>query len=122
MHEDALAAIQRVYNDSEALIYVDPPYVGHEDEYRYRVDYPAMVELLNSASAKVIVSESPAADVFYPHWNRIERTHPAGGLRAPGRVQQQGRDSLHQLLRPAAMTKRNQLLGFEVNQHHCQRQ
>ena len=53
LHEDALAAIQRVYNDPEALIYVDPPYYGHEDEYRYRVDYPAMVELLNSASAKV---------------------------------------------------------------------
>jgi site-specific DNA-adenine methylase len=79
LHEDALAAIQRVYNDSEALIYVDPPYVGHEDEYRYRVDYPAMVELLNSASAKVIVSESLAAASFYPHWNRITRDTPRRG-------------------------------------------
>jgi DNA adenine methylase len=79
LHEDALAAIQRVYNDSEALIYVDPPYVGHEDEYRYRVDYPAMVELLNSASAKVIVSESLAAACFYPHWNRIARDTPRRG-------------------------------------------
>ena len=74
LHEDALAAIQRVYNDSEALIYVDPPYYGHEDEYRYRIDYPAMVELLNSARAKVVVSEYPDAAEFYAHWNRIDRT------------------------------------------------
>ena len=73
MHEDALLAIQRVYRDPEALIYVDPPYYGHEDEYRYRIDYPAMVELLNSASAKVVVSEYPDAIEFYPHWNRIDR-------------------------------------------------
>ena len=65
------------------MIYVDPPYVGHEDEYRYRVDYPAMVELLNSASAKVVVSESPAAASFYPHWNRIDAGHaPPRSLRA----------------------------------------
>ena len=65
MHEDALVAIQRVYRDPEALIYVDPPYYGHEDEYRYRIDYPAMVELLNSAKAKVVVSEYPDAAEFY---------------------------------------------------------
>ena len=74
LHEDALVAIQRVYRDPESLIYVDPPYVGHEDEYRYRIDYPAMVELLNSASAKVVVSEYPEAAEFYRHWNRIDRT------------------------------------------------
>ena len=73
LHEDALIAIQRVCRDPEALIYVDPPYYGHEDEYRYRIDYPAMVELLNSASARVVISEYPAAARFYPHWNRIDR-------------------------------------------------
>jgi DNA adenine methylase len=73
LHEDALVAIQRVYRDPEALIYCDPPYVGHETEYRYRIDYPAMVELLNSASAKVVVSEYPQAAEFYRHWNRIDR-------------------------------------------------
>ena len=74
LHEDALDAVQRVYHDPDALLYVDPPYYGHEDEYRYRIDYPAMVELLNSARAKVVVSEYPDAAEFYAHWNRIDRT------------------------------------------------
>lgn len=73
LHEDALVAIQRVYRDPEALIYVDPPYFGHEDEYRYRIDYPAMIELLNSATAKVAVSEYPEAAGFFSRWNRIDR-------------------------------------------------
>jgi len=74
LHEDALKAISRVYLDPEALIYVDPPYIGHEKEYRYCIDYPAMVELLNAAKAKVVVSEFPAAN--FPGWNRIKRDTP----------------------------------------------
>jgi len=76
LHEDALVAIQRVYRDPEALIYVDPPYLGHEKEYRYQINYPQMVGLLNAASAKVIVSESPGADSYFSAWNRIERDTP----------------------------------------------
>ena len=79
LHEDALVAIQRVYQNPDALIYVDPPYVGHEKEYRYRLDYPGMVALLKAASAKVIVSESPAADAYFADWNRIERDTPRRG-------------------------------------------
>ena len=53
LHEDGLAAIQRVYQTGpETLIYVDPPYVGHEEEYRYRIDYPAMVETAESGQCK----------------------------------------------------------------------
>jgi len=73
LHEDALVAIQRAYRDPEALLYVDPPYFGHEDEYRYKIAYLAMVELLNSATAKVVVSEYPSAAEFYRDWNRIDR-------------------------------------------------
>ena len=68
-----MVAIQRVYHDPEALIFADPPYHGHEDEYRYRIDYPAMVELLSAAKAKVVVSEYPTAARFYRGWNRIDR-------------------------------------------------
>ena len=32
-----------------------------------------MVELLNSAKAKVVVSEYPTAAEFYRGWNRIDR-------------------------------------------------
>ena len=80
LHEDGLAAIERVYKTGpDTLIYVDPPYVGHEAEYRYRIDYPAMVELLKTASARVVVSESPAADSFFADWNRVERNTPRRG-------------------------------------------
>jgi DNA adenine methylase len=72
LHEDAIVAIQRVYLDPKALIYVDPPYYGHEGEYRCRIDYPAMIELLNNAKARVVVSEYPTAAEFYPQWNRID--------------------------------------------------
>ena len=76
LHEDALDAIQRVYKNPEALLYLDPPYTGHEKEYRYKIDYPGMVELVKAATAKVIVSESPAADRFFAGWNRIARDTP----------------------------------------------
>jgi DNA adenine methylase len=80
LHEDGLAAIERVYRTGpDTLIYVDPPYFGHEAEYRYRIDYPAMVELLRAATARVVVSESPAADNFFSGWNRIERDTPRRG-------------------------------------------
>jgi len=79
LHEDALLAIQRVYKNAEALIYIDPPYVGHEKEYRYQIDYPGMVELAKASTAKVIVSESPAAASFFTDWNRIERDTPRRG-------------------------------------------
>jgi len=84
LHEDALTAIQRVHRDPEALIYVDPPYFGHENEYRYRIDYPAMVDLLNAAKARVVVSEFPTAAEFYRDWNRIDRvTASRGGTGRP---------------------------------------
>ena len=79
LHEDALDAIQRVYKNPEALIYVDGPYLGHEKEYRYRIDYPGMTKLLKEANAKVVVSESPAAGKFFSDWNRIERDTPRRG-------------------------------------------
>ncbi len=74
LNEDALKAIERIYKRGpEALIYVDPPYVGHEKEYCYRVDYPAMVELLHQATANVVVSEYPAAATYFADWNRVEK-------------------------------------------------
>ena len=76
LHEDALKAIERVYKLPDALLYVDPPYVGHEKEYRYQLDYAGMVKLLKEATAKVVVSESPSADKFFSDWNRIERDTP----------------------------------------------
>jgi DNA adenine methylase len=73
LHEDALKAIGRVYQQEDTFIYVDPPYYGHENEYRFGVNYLAMVEMLEAAKAKVMVSEYPAAASFYSAWRRIDK-------------------------------------------------
>lgn len=75
--EDAIKAIKRVAHKPEALIYVDPPYVGHENEYDYAVDYDELVWVCNEAKAKVIVSEYPAAAPQWTGWRKIERVLPA---------------------------------------------
>ena len=74
LNEDAILAIKRVYQLEDALIYVDPPYLGHEKEYRFSVDYATMIATLNAAKAKVVVSEYATADEFFKGWRRIEKT------------------------------------------------
>jgi DNA adenine methylase len=75
LNEDALKAIERIYKRGpEALIYVDPPYLGHENEYCYQIDYSGMAELLRQATAKVVISEYPSAKHFFPDWNCITKT------------------------------------------------
>ena len=90
LHEDALTAIERVYQKSDALLYVDPPYVGHEHEYRYRLDYPGMVELLKAATAKVVVSSRRPPTPTSPTGIESSNTPRRGACRAPWQVQQQG--------------------------------
>lgn len=74
--EDAVAAIQRVGHKPEALIYVDPPYLGHEDEYRFRVDYERLVDVLLKCKAKVLISEYESAVERFPGWSVVRRTMP----------------------------------------------
>jgi DNA adenine methylase len=73
LNEDAIAAIERVKDDPEALIYVDPPYLGHEKEYRFQVDYKRLVDVLRTAKAKVLVSEYAEALSLYDGWSQIRR-------------------------------------------------
>lgn len=74
LNEDAIKSIKRVYQETQALIYVDPPYAGHESEYQYKVKYQDMVDVLHKATSKVIVSEYPEAEQFFPGWRRVDRT------------------------------------------------
>jgi DNA adenine methylase len=78
--EDGIDAIRRVHMQEDALIYVDPPYLGHEGEYRHAVDYERLVGVLREAKARVVVSEYPEAAVFYGGW-RQERKDTAGRTR-----------------------------------------
>ncbi len=74
LHEDALRTIERVHKqDPATLLYVDPPYHGHEKEYRFQVNYEEMVRLLREATCRVVVSEYLTAGSFFQDWNRIEK-------------------------------------------------
>lgn len=74
LQEDAICAIKRVHQQEDALIYIDPPYVGHEKEYRFGVNYKEMVETLQTAKSKVVVSEFVEAEPFWAGWRKIEKT------------------------------------------------
>ena len=80
LSEDALKTIGRVADKPHVFLYVDPPYLGHEKEYRESVDYHEMVKLLVSANAKVAVSEYPEAASMYPGW-RVATKETAGRAR-----------------------------------------
>ena len=73
LNEDAIKAIGRLKDNPEALIYVDPPYLGHEKEYKHHVNYKAMIGLLDKAKAKVVVSEYPEAADYYKGWHRVDK-------------------------------------------------
>lgn len=74
LQEDAITAIERVADKEDTLIYVDPPYTGHENEYRFSVDYQKLVDTLKNVKAKVVVSEYPEAEKFWNNWNRKDKT------------------------------------------------
>jgi DNA adenine methylase len=73
LNKDAVEVMKRVAPDEDALIYADPPYTGHEAEYDYSVDYQAMIDVLNGARAKVIVSEYPEAAPLWNGWRKVEK-------------------------------------------------
>lgn len=63
---DACDVIDAHGSRDGALVYADPPYVGHEDEYTESVDYERLVASLVAASGAVVVSEYEAAIPLYP--------------------------------------------------------
>jgi DNA adenine methylase len=73
LQEDAIKTILRVYQQEKTLIYVDPPYLGHEKEYKFGVNYQQMVAVLMDATSNVILSEYPEADKYFSKWRRVER-------------------------------------------------
>jgi DNA adenine methylase len=66
---DAIEFIDKFRDREDFIFYVDPPYLGHESEYCCKVDYPALVDCLNSVKGKVIVSEHARAKDYFMRWN-----------------------------------------------------
>lgn len=63
---DAVDVIGRYSRDPEALFYVDPPYTGHEKEYREECDYARLVASLQAVTGFVVVSEYEGAEARWP--------------------------------------------------------
>lgn len=80
LNEDAIACIKRFSGNPDALLYIDPPYVGHEREYAYRIDYQAMVMALKKHPGPVVVSEYEAAAQHYDGWE-IKKLKTVGRAR-----------------------------------------
>ena len=86
---DACDVIEAHGNREGALIYADPPYLGHEREYAERVDYERLVSSLSKVSAAVVVSEYETAVHMYPSdWTTKVREIPRG----------KGRSTKHEVL------------------------
>ena len=94
-NRDALHVI-RQQDHSEALFYVDPPYLNstrpnsNKKQYQFNLsddDHRALAELLRAVKGKVIVSgyKSELYDQLYPGWNKAECTAQASGQH--GRIQ-----------------------------------
>ena len=66
LNEDAIKTIERFKDQESALIYIDPPYLGHEKEYRKQVDYSALVSICADAKAKIIISEFETGSQLWP--------------------------------------------------------
>lgn len=82
--EDAVEVVKRFGQEPEALLYVDPPYIGHEDEYRHQVNYADLVDACRDAKAKIVVSESTEGALRWPaEWRRevLIRTGRSGAGR-----------------------------------------
>ena len=80
LSEDACKTIERFRDRADCLFYVDPPYNGHEKEYRDSVDYRALSSCLNDVAGKVIVSGYPDCAEFWPGWNIVEKEHTVRAL------------------------------------------
>jgi DNA adenine methylase len=78
--EDAFTVIQRFSSLEKALWYVDPPYLGHEKEYRDSVSIQKLADALKTVAGKVIVSGTDAEAIFYQGW-RQERQSYVGRAR-----------------------------------------
>jgi len=69
--EDALKTIGRFKDSPDAFIYIDPPYIGHEREYKLSVDYAALIATCHDAKAKIMVSEFERGQSLWPSaWRR----------------------------------------------------
>lgn len=70
LSEDAVDCIERFKDRDDVLFYVDPPYNGHEKEYKHTTNYGELVDILKAVQGKVIVSGYPDCRGWWENWRR----------------------------------------------------
>jgi len=75
LNEDAFKVIGRFAHLSDALWYVDPPYLGHETEYKDSVSIPNLAGALRDVKGKVIYSGTTAEAPYFKGWKETRRTY-----------------------------------------------
>ena len=76
-NKDALSLIERYSHLKDCLWYVDPPYVGHEHEYKNSVKHAELAKALNHVQGKVIVSGTNAEEDHFKGWNQHKKLYTA---------------------------------------------
>ena len=56
---DALELLQRLINETDFVVYFDPPYPSVENKYRHSVDVTAALELVAEAKPRIAISGYP---------------------------------------------------------------
>lgn len=79
LNECALSVIERFRDNADAVIYLDPPYFKHENEFRFEVNYGLMRDLCKDAKAKILVSEYPTAKHFWEGWRSVSTEYTGRG-------------------------------------------
>lgn len=75
LSEDAFKVIERFKDLEHALWYVDPPYLGHEKEYRDSVSASDLAAALRTVKGQVFVSGTDAEASLYEGWHVSRRAY-----------------------------------------------
>lgn len=73
--EDAFHVIARFAKLPEALYYVDPPYLGHESEYKHSASIKDLAAALQDVAGKVVYSGTEAESQFFTGWRTLTRDY-----------------------------------------------
>lgn len=73
--EDAFKVIDRFKDLPRALWYVDPPYLGHESEYKNSVSISDLAKALATVRGKIVYSGTAAEEIYFEGWTQHRRDY-----------------------------------------------
>jgi DNA adenine methylase len=74
LQRDGFEILSRIEDEEKAVLYVDPPYIGHEGDYIHKIkpeDHSRLATLLHRfKKARIVLSyyDHPKLSELYPDW------------------------------------------------------